>query len=532
MIALNIASYLKFYSYDQFRFNELYEVDKNTICIDNVEFTSFAVPFSWTASAGDIDVYLVDCQGNETNFRDFAIDGDFDVYNDLFIYTGANRLENEIPVGTYYLRVTDGSNELTSDIFSVISTAITSLSNFALITFGKEAGSADMTFEINLSAITGSSLITVDWGDGTDTSLTVTSSLTTFSKTYTSDGNYEVRISGNLANIGGAEFICDTEIAVSGGTGHFVYNNVAELSNVTYLKVNTPSLSFPFSIFSKLETLILDSEGSTYSHLWIANYNGLQACKDTLTYFESNISNTTSTASAYNSLMQQLQHKYLKTLVLAGVNIKSIVENAGGFNFFKAIENFNVSNNAFMSLPRFGLYEAVGTDIPFSNLDTYNISNNRISNVHAYTSAELTYLLSEGTTYDFSDNNMATDAVDTILLFLYVYNSNLASLNVDLSGANELNNMGVPTNNIKYYTINNSGTGYSIGDTLTNDDIILTVNAVSGGAILSLTVTAGGTGHDTVVNTWSTSGSGVGADIDAYSVYAKLIEAGATITTN
>jgi hypothetical protein len=541
----NSKQILKFNEFESDNFQNLYFTDNVELCFDSINFTGFYVKGNWVDIIADINFILEDEYGNQYDLRDYADSNQFSIYNNYVVYKGDSALAIEIESGKYKLIVSDSENQYESDLFYVKNLGFGTFDEFFIIEYQKGVTLTDIGWTITLAS-SESVTTTIDWGDGTVQNYNLTSSELDCTHTYNDTDNqlFYIKIYSNLSKITTARFNHDLHTYATSADEAFTeifYTDIKYLKNLQTLEIGTRCLdgisrgnviTFPFSELNNLVNVYFDRGGGDLSN-FMQKFTGLSNSKSTLRLISSNLP----VSAGSSDFLDELEKCTLITdLILDNNQISALPYTSGGYNWFTSLENVDIKNNNFQELPLIG-YGGYYTS--FQNLETYDFSRNKLVSVQNFVDTErlLELLLTNGSYYDFSQNGLVNSSVDYILEYAYTYNADIPNLFIDLSGSlgNYVN--ATPTRDAVRTNIATAGTGFNIGDTLTDatSGCVLTVTALTGGAgtgISELEITTGGTGIASQITSWTTSGSGSAYSVTADSYYTALVSAGATISIN
>lgn len=541
MIHSNNSAYLKFYDSELNRYHNAF-YDSSKMLFDIANMSGFFAEFEFIEDIADIDFILKHENGSEIDFKALTSIDQFDkTQNNYPCYLGTSKINASITAGCYYIVIRSASNEVYSDQFMVDGIDF-DFDKYALIVYDKEESlNNSIIFDVELKATPDTS-ITVDWDDGSSETFTVTSSGHTFSKTFTSNRIYNIKIAGNLENVTSADFDHSASIHPSGGGSGYVsnveYRNMEYLSNITYLSIDTKTDTFTFSDTPKLETVVLN--GVNYP--FFDNLNGLENSRNTLTSF----------LSANNKMFNVFKNKEylglqqcnnLQYLSILDTDISSIFYQTTDRKTFDSLIDVDFSGCKFASMPLIG-FELSGfsVDNGFANLDEYVISDNFLKNVYATSFGIPQEFFVNGTLYNFKNNELFKFSVDIILDYVADFNkyitnpANTTDVTVDISGGNINGANATPTMNVRFIEIIDGGDFFNVGDTIVagTGDIVYTVDAVVGtGEISEISITSDGENYPNLVsNIVSTSGAGTGATIHSWSSKYHIEDRNGTVNYN
>lgn len=528
---------IKSYSYISDNFFNTFGHTKPEMLFDSLLFTAFAIEGNFVDAIADIDFTLIEKGGAEINLKDYADSDQFVKYTDNdnvvhAVYAGNKNLNSALPEGEYYLKIEDSADVRYTDSFIICDTVFQGIVASANIHYNKPVTTSDIDVTIKIISDTASKIVNISWGDGTDTDVNIGLTQTTITKTYTAANSqlYDIVITGNIGNIESLVLENDfNDTSTDKGKNElFTFSNFSNLTGLKVFDLKMETKTPPFSQLAGLDEVYYRKVTGT---LYVSQWNGIDKHKATLTtLYTDNFAGYTN--STFLDYCKQLINLTSITVSMRRQREMFYSDNAG--RTFDDIATIDLSNNSLTAMPLIGYSNSES----YVNLENFDLSNNKIQTVLNVSESEFEYFFGNINTknYNFSNNAISLASIDKLLEYANEYVDNPANLTLDLSGFCSVGANATPTNEISVIDIVNVGATYQVGDTFVNGDITLTVTGILPSpsfGIATLEITSNGTGYTSVVDTWTvTTSAGTGADIEAYSYYAKLVADGATVTTN
>jgi hypothetical protein len=459
----------------------------------------------------DITIKLIDCFETEIDFKSLATT-QFILQGKKLVYMNKIALSSDLE-GLYYIEISDGVNKIYSN--KLLFGAITATNLSPVSPTVTLVGATSIQIRC-----TETKSVTVNFGNGNIVTQNVGTSYVTFADASSAN----ITITNNLTFIDGLMLVNATSITdISSLTSLIEY----EVSSTTILDVKLSQLTTLESL--KLETQSLQTLNGLQNNTSITTIEIISCYTNAvISFFEESVNNELSN---------------LVNLENIKINFTNITGVSRGFrppNSISKLVNIDISYNKLDIIPLIGS-EGYSRTYLYDNLETYNVSwNNLIGDVRNFglDNPYNNVFYKNGTSYNFSFNNLSVSFVDLILEKFWLHNTKKSSLEISINGYCNLNNLpnATPTFGLYSVSIISGGTGYTVGDILTLGGLsgssgLIRIDEVSSGVATLVSIYEKGSGYIDKP-TLFIGGTGTGIDLNIDSLYTLLTGAGTTINYN